>query len=60
MLRAAGQPGMVVAASVNPEQQAALDQAARLTAVLAAGERASMAAARSEVEKLAMRRGLRM
>ena len=62
MLRAGDRPRVVHAPSVAPEQRAALDQVAGLTAALKAGERAGAAAAQREAEseRQAQRRGLRM
>ena len=62
MLRAEGRAGMVASPSVRPDQQAALDRVAGLTATLRAGERASESLARrqAERERQGQRRGLRM
>ena len=62
MLRAGGQSGAVTSASVAPEQRAALDQVAGLTATMKAGERAGAAVAQREAEReqQGQRRGMRM
>ena len=62
MLRVRGQPGTVTALSVGPEQRAALDQVAGLTAAIRAGERAgsSLGQREAERERQVQRRGLRM
>ena len=60
MPRAAGQPGVVTASSVKPEQQAELARAAELTTILRAGYRASASLARRQSESEGQRRGLRM
>ena len=62
MLRAEGRPGAITASSIRPDQQAALDQVADLTATLRSGEPASesLALRQAERERQSQRRGLRM
>ena len=62
MLRAGGQSGAVTAAAATPEQLGTLDEVAKLTVTLKAGERASASLAQREAEseRQGQRRGLRM
>jgi len=62
ILRAEGRAGVVMSASVAPEQRPALDRAAQLTATLKQGERAGAGLAQREAERehQGQRRGMRM
>src|SRR5208337_918425 len=60
MLRAGGRPGAVIAASVSPGQQSAVDRVASVTVTIKAAERAAAAVAQrhAESDRQGQRRGL--